>query len=249
MSNVIKAHAVVMPGAVQPAAGPGGFPPLRDKERSTARWLLDVAPLWHVLNGRVHGQLAAAREEAAAIVAAAGSEVEAIRTRAREAGHEEGVALGREAGIEQIRAELQELLATVRGVLEEAARVAAAAAERHEEEIVQLALAVAARLSRRPDVLGPETVRQVLQEVLPRAAGTEEITIRLHSEDLEALQALAPGLVDRLNGGARVAWIPDDSITRGGCLIETDRGRLDARVETRFQRLAESLWDVVQGGA
>ncbi|HEY8416578.1 MAG TPA: FliH/SctL family protein [Limnochordales bacterium] len=243
---MIKARSVVMPGGGEPPAGEAGFSVLLGRERTAARWWLDTAPLRHVMQRRMRAQLEKAEREAAGIVAAARMEADAIRAQAREEGYQAGLAAGQEAGAQAARAELEQTLHALRAAVAELARAAAAAAERHEDEIVQLALAVVARLSRRTDVLGPETVRAVLREMLPRAAGTQEVTVRLHPEDLEALQGVTGELSGLVNGGTHVAWVADERVARGGCVVDTDRGQLDARVETRLGRLADSLWEVVR---
>lgn len=247
MSNVIKARSVVMPRGGEPAADLVGMHPTGGV-RLLARLLLDSAPLWHLAAERAKQELSRAQQEASTILEAARAEAETIRAQAWAEGHQAGLEAGREAGVQECRAQLDEILATVRGVLEEAHRVAADAARRHEEEIVQTALMIAARLARQPDVLGPETVRRLLEEVLPRTAGIHEVTIRLHPADLQAIKAMSADLTTHLEGGARVQWVGDERITRGGCLIETERGQLDARVETRLARIAEQLAEVVRGG-
>jgi len=246
LSNVIKARSVVMPGRAEPPAGEAGIPALRLRERTAARWLLDTAPLVHVLQRRARARLEEAKQEAASVVAAAEQEAEAIRARAREEGYQAGFEDGHRAGSLAARAELEETLQVLRAAVEQLEQEAAAAGERHQEEIVQLALAVVSRLVRRPDVVGPETVRSVLQELLPRAAGAQEVIIRLHPEDLAALQGAAGDLSGLVNGGTQVAWVADERIGRGGCVVDTERGQLDARIETRLGRLADSLWEVVR---
>lgn len=247
MSNVIKARSVVMPGGVQSAPGAAAVP-AGSAARLMALLMLDTAPLWRAAHERAKQAVAQAQQEAAALLEAARAEADTIRSQAWAEAHQAGLEAGREAALQEGRVQLEALLTTVRGVLEEANRVAVEAARRHEEEIVQAALMIAARLARQPEVLGPETVRRLLDEVLPRAAGIRQVTIRLHPGDLQALEGMSTNLAAQLDGGARVEWVGDDRIARGGCLIETERGQLDARVETRLARIAERLVEVVRGG-
>jgi len=231
---------------MQPMAGEAGAPVLGADARITARWWLDVAPLLHLAQVRARAEVAKAQEEAAALVEAARAEAEALRAQAQEEGRQAGLAAGRAEGEAEVRAQVEPLLAALRRALEEAAAAAAAASRRDEEDMVRLALAIAARLSRQPEIVGPDAVHRVLEEELPRAAGLPMVTIRLHPADLEALQEVTGELARRLDGGTEVVWVADDRLQRGGCLIETDRGHLDARVETRLDRIAEELAEVVR---
>jgi len=245
LSNVIKARSVVMPGGL-PWADRAGVAPFGGTVPALARLLLDTAVLWHIARIQSGRLLEQAQRDAAAILERAESEADALRARAWEEGRQAGVAAGEAAGLEEGRKQLQGLLAAVERALAEAARISAEAAARHEEEIVHLALAIVGRVTRQPGVVGPETVRRLLEEMLPRTAGTQEITIRLNPADLESLRNVLPSLEGRLDGGARVRWVADDRVASGGCLAETDRGQLDARVETRLGRIAEHVLEVVR---
>ncbi|HET6599652.1 MAG TPA: FliH/SctL family protein, partial [Burkholderiaceae bacterium] len=63
------------------------------------------------------------------------------------------------------------------------------------------------------------------------------ITLRVHPDD----QALvAEGAAEVLAArGARL--LADPAMTRGGCLVESDIGVIDASLETRWQRAAAAL--------
>jgi flagellar assembly protein FliH len=63
------------------------------------------------------------------------------------------------------------------------------------------------------------------------------VSLRLHPED----QALvASGAAEALAArGARL--VADARIARGGCLVESDIGSIDAQVATRWQRAAATL--------
>ncbi|MEO6031862.1 MAG: FliH/SctL family protein, partial [Burkholderiaceae bacterium] len=63
------------------------------------------------------------------------------------------------------------------------------------------------------------------------------ITLRVHP-DYQAL--VAQGAADVLAArGARL--LADPAMTRGGCLVESDIGVIDASLETRWQRAAAAL--------
>ena len=67
------------------------------------------------------------------------------------------------------------------------------------------------------------------------------ITIKLNPADLELLADIKPQLLSGLPEAGRAAFEADEGIARGGCLIETDGGEVDARIERQFQVVEEAF--------
>jgi flagellar assembly protein FliH len=91
----------------------------------------------------------------------------------------------------------------------------------------------------------PELVATVAQEAVDTLLlSARHITLRVHPDDHDLV---ARGAGDVLAArGARL--LADASITRGGCVVESDIGVIDGSVETRWRRAAAALgcderWD------
>ena len=84
----------------------------------------------------------------------------------------------------------------------------------------------------------PEQVAQVAQEAVDTLLlSARHITLRVHPDD-HAL--IADGAGDGIAArGARL--VIDPAITRGGCVVESDIGVIDASIETRWRRAVASL--------
>lgn len=253
LSNVIKAGRVVVvrpPDTLEKAsveAAPVGGNSTATPAERAARTLLSVAPLLVEAQRRARQTVEEAREQADVIIQQAVSEKEAVLAQARSEGFEAGRAEGYQEGAAAARREAQARLEALAAMVDELAHARDAAAARHEEDIVELALAVAARIVRRESSLCPDTVRELLRETLPRLGGVKRITVSVHPEDLAALKSYLQELAARA-GRAEVKWEADPSIMRGGCYVQTDRGDIDATVETRVTRIVESLMEVIARG-
>src|SRR5690606_2332130 len=94
-----------------------------------------------------------------------------------------GIRPARRKGAGPVRGEAAARLDALAAVVNEVGRVRDELAARYEDDIVELALAVAARIVRRESALGPDTVRTLLRETLPRTGGATNIKIVLHPED------------------------------------------------------------------
>lgn len=159
----------------------------------------------------------AAREE----VADARAEAQGLRDAAREEGRREGLK------------EIMEELARARaeyGLLQVKA----------EQDMVTLAFYVAQRIIGHAVEVQPEVVRDIVGQALLMARGKKEILVRVHPDDLSELEPRRAEFASQLDG-VPVHFEADPSLERGGCAIDTESGRIDARLETQLEVLREAL--------
>lgn len=140
------------------------------------------------------------------------------------AGYEEGAARGRMEA-----AELHQLIQGLDSAL-------ASFDEEVAEDIRNLAIEIARQVVRDTLATRPDTVLAVVREAL-RSLPQQGALLRVNPEDAQLMRRY---LEEHFEGLAhRVVEDPD--IARGGCLIESAGGQIDARVETRWRRVVESL--------
>jgi flagellar assembly protein FliH len=163
---------------------------------------------------------AKARVDAALRDAAESSERDAARRREVA----DGAWSARLAGIERIQREL------------------AAAAEARlaalESDAIELAFAAVCRIVG-DDAHRHRTVQDLVATALRARGRGRLLRVRVASADLAALVATSPA--DPVGREAPVEWIADASLESPGCVVESDQGELDARLETQLGRLRE-LW-------
>jgi len=171
-----------------------------------------------VIDGAVYD----AKTEASRIVADAHAEAEEIRDQAREQGRADG------------RADVAGLLTRARG---EADRRLAAS----EDEIRTLAVRIAERIVRRQLDLRPEAVVDIAKAALADARGRHDFVLRVHPDDVSILEAEQPGLLARLSVSAHILVRADEAIERGGCVVESEVGTVDARLSTQLAVVEKAL--------
>jgi flagellar assembly protein FliH len=113
-----------------------------------------------------------------------------------------------------------------------------------EREATHAALLVAAELVSSTLQVEPAKVLDLLAPHLPRMRRSQRLTLRLHPDDAAWLRDHEEALAKlcrehRMEG--RLTLQPDANIARGGCVLESNLGELDARVETRLSLLAAAL--------
>ena len=137
---------------------------------------------------------------------------------------------GFEQGCEEGKAKVTEQLAKVEADRE---RLFAS----HEKEILEMVSEIARKVVAREIEKGG--VVDVIREALSRAVG-ERLTLRIHPDDKKWLAKR--GDFSEVIGASRALSIEtDESITPGGCLVETELATVDARLEKQWEAIQKVL--------
>jgi flagellar assembly protein FliH len=177
------------------------------------------------------GQSVGGRSPADALLIAARGEAEAIRAAARAAGREEGLA-----------AAADEVALAVAALREAAVAVTAIAAELPdvlEEQAVDLGFAVARQALAGALDVRPELVVDVVRGGLRRLVDRERVTLLVNPEDLECVRLAAPQLISELGGIEHCEVQAERRVARGGAMVRTAEGEIDATLETKLARARE----------
>ena len=106
------------------------------------------------------------------------------------------------------------------------------------EALAATALNLARQIVRSELATQPHTVAAVAQEALETLMlSARHITLRVHPDDQPLVAEGAGELLEAR--GARL--IGDATIARGGCVVESNIGLVDASIETRWRRAAAAI--------
>ena len=84
-------------------------------------------------------------------------------------------------------------------------------------------------------------VERVVKDALAKAEKEAEIVVLLHPEDLDLLTQGDSELLDESHGAGKVLFKESSEVTRGGCLLDTHYGIVDARRETKVDLLKQAV--------
>jgi len=136
----------------------------------------------------------------------------------------------------QQRAEMRDLL---QGVLASLRQAVPQVIRDTENSLVALALAVAQKLVAGLPI-STEIVEAAVRDALAQVEGTAQFTVRLNRADLDLLKnSKSPVLADA--DGKQFRFLSCPEVTRGGCVVETRFGTIDARRETKLDLVKRSL--------
>jgi flagellar assembly protein FliH len=173
----------------------------------------------------IPGQVYTAQLEAAELRRRATEEAQAIRSQA----YDEGFAAGRAEAARQ---------------LFDLAALQAELAKRTERDATQAALLVAGQLLGSELGSDPTKITALLRPHLERMRRSKRMLVRLHPLDaawLEQQPALLTEMRRQHTLSDTLEVRADAGLQRGDCVVESNLGELDARVETRLKLLAAAL--------
>jgi flagellar assembly protein FliH len=205
------------------------------------------------LEGKAQALLGQAHEQARQIVACA---AEAGRQRAAQLEKEayaRALEQGRRQGFEQARADAADAaLQEARQELTQLARTLAEGLRSFEEGkrrllataecgLLELALAIARRVCKHDVGASSVAARANARALLEMVKHEGDLELHVSPAECDALHQAVPEFVASAGQRTHVAVVADPAVERGGCVLHTREGTIDATLETQLERVATAL--------
>jgi flagellar assembly protein FliH len=172
--------------------------------------------------------------EAAAVMSAL-AQAEADAERLRAEAREEGFAAGRAEAL----AALEPALAALASAASSLESRQASLASELERRAVDLGLALAAKVLAGALEVEPERVVESVRGALRGIVERERIIVLVNPEDMELVRGAMDEVRASLGGIEHCEVQAERRVARGGCIVRTPVGDVDARVETKLERARE----------
>ena len=156
-------------------------------------------------------------------------------------GIEKGTNEGGKAGFELAAQKLEPLLDGLQQGLLQLKNLRQDTYQKIEKEVVELALAIARKVICREIEVDKEVVVCVAREALTKIKDPGKIKIKLNPSDLQFINETKYQLSELIGNIDNVTLEAEDGIQSGGCVIESNLGEIDARIEKQLQAVEESF--------
>jgi flagellar assembly protein FliH len=178
-----------------------------------------------------------AQRRAQAVIAQAHAEAQAIREQARREGFAEGMVAGR-AELRQLGEPAVQALATAVDQLRD---FEGQAAESVEHQAVTLAMDIAEKVVAGAIEVEPERVLDVVRGSLRAVVERERLVIQVNPDDLDIVREGLDELTGSLGGIEHVDVQEERRVQRGGAVIRTAVGEVDANIRSKLDRAREAV--------
>lgn len=163
-------------------------------------------------------------------------------------GTQDGEVKGMAQGLVEGRKDLDEVADKLEKILEALPDRIDAAVRSLEEDVVATVRVISQRVIAGELSQPNEVIVNIVKEALGEVRDNSKIIVRVNSADVMACRRHRKDFLESAKGKASLRIIEDDTVDPGGCLIDTEGGRLDAQMETRSQAALRTLSDDPKSG-
>lgn len=183
-----------------------------------------------------------AKQEAEAIINQARQEAENLKIEAQKQGSE----IGYQEGLAKAKKEMEDHLTSSLKILAEAEEERVRRIASSEGELLKLAAGIGEKIIGSELKSDPEQLISIVKEALAKVSMANSITVKLNPDDLQLLQENLPSLQEVFSEPKAIEIQGDQTILPGDCFIETEHGKVDARVKSQLERIMSEILKVAQ---
>ena len=178
-----------------------------------------------------------------------------IADKARDQAISEGQIKGYEDGLKKAREEVEqeylEKFSSLAGIIEGVGKKLdenfAELVKLHQPRMIRMWTEMLRRMLHRQVELNPDTIDNVLSELLSRLSDKNQILIYVSPDDIKNLEGnLDTKFQEALRGAKRVELKSDPNVQPGSCLVETSLGVYDARWKTQMSQVESVVDEIFQ---
>jgi len=203
-------------------------------EAPAGAFLFDQLPPEPAGSRPQHGDVRAMAED---FMASARAEADDLRHQARQQGYEDGY----QAGMAAARQELAPAASALTEALCGAEQLRVESAETVEARAVELAIRIAEKVVAGTIDVQPERVVDVVRGALRCLVERERVVVHVNTLDLDLVREATGQMTTALGGIESLDVQEDRRVSRGGALVRSAGGEVDATIEGKLERAREAL--------
>lgn len=182
-----------------------------------------------------------AKVEAQKIIEEARKEAEKIKEEARERGFQ----IGRDEGFNIGRMEVEKLIERLRTIASYIVEKRDEIINKSEQQIIELILMLVKKIVKYLSENEERVVIENIKSALNKIKGKTTIIIRVNPDDLDIATKYKEEFLKLLEEGSSIKIFEDVFVDKGGVIIETDMGIIDARISRQLEELEEKIKSIV----
>ena len=182
-----------------------------------------------------------AEVEAERIRQQAVDERDRVYEEARSSGHEEG----REEGWKEGRAEAERLIERLHKILDASIAKRQEIIDEAETQLIDLVLLVSRKVVKVISENQKNVVINNIVQALRKLKSRGDVAIRVNLGDLDLTTEHIKDFLRMAENVKSITVLEDSSVDKGGAVIETDFGQIDARISSQLREIEEKILELV----
>ena len=165
------------------------------------------------------------------------AEADAIREAAKKEGFEAGRKEGYDSGKEESDRLINKLHVMLSGVADKRQRII----DESESLIVDLILNIVRKVVRSITESQKDAVVNTVLKALSKLKTSADVTLRVNFDDAALTTEHMKQFLKKVEKAKSITVIEDSSVDRGGCIVETDYGSIDARISSQLREIEDKI--------
>lgn len=181
-----------------------------------------------------------AHDEADRIIAEAKQEQDALK----KSGYSEGLNKGREDGYSEGQLEVQRLVERTHKILEGVMARREEILSETEQQIVELVILMTRKVVKVISENQKSVILANTLQALKKVKGRGAVTIRVNMADVKLTTEHIQDFIKQVESVQGITVIEDSTVDKGGCIVETDFGAIDARIQNQLTELESAILEI-----
>lgn len=184
--------------------------------------------------------IANAKSEAEKIIQDARREEQKIKDDAKQDGFKQGHDDGYSAG----ESEIERLVERLRKMVEALMLRREEILKETEQQIVELVILMTRKVVKIISETQKTAIMSNVLAALKKVKSRGNVILHVNLEDLKLATANADEFIKRVENIQGITVVEDSTVEKGGCVVETDFGAIDARISSQLSELEEKIMEI-----
>ncbi|MCR4790952.1 MAG: flagellar assembly protein FliH [Treponemataceae bacterium] len=181
-----------------------------------------------------------AKEKAQSIIADADSQCQGKFDDA----YQQGLSKGHEDGYQEGHQEAERLVSRLHDIIDKTIERRQEILDETEQQIVDLVLLMSRKVVKVISENQKNVVMNNVLQALRKVKGRCDVTIHVNMEDVKLTSEHAEDFIKSVENINNISVVEDSSVDKGGCIIETDFGSVDARISSQLTELEQKILEI-----
>lgn len=184
--------------------------------------------------------LTQANEEKEGLIGEAESKVEEIQEEA----HAEGYNIGYEEAFKKSQEHLDHLFSNIQSIADYLLERRQEILKDSQGQLLAILLSAVRKIVYKLSETQEDLIISTLNEAFARVSTQTDIVLRVNPLDFNLVEEWSPKIQEHFKNLTSIKVFEDSKVERGGCIVETDFGEIDARIATQISRLEERILEI-----
>ncbi|RKX86786.1 MAG: flagellar assembly protein FliH [Spirochaetes bacterium] len=159
--------------------------------------------------------------------------------------YERGYKEGHDRGYQDGREEVQRLIDRLHTIISKAIEKRNEIIEESETQLINLVLLISKKVIKVISENQKNVVINNVVQALRKLKSRGDVVIRVNIADLELTSEHIKDFMSMVENVKSITVLEDSSVDRGGCIIETDFGQIDARISSQLHEIEEKILELM----